>query len=147
MAPCAAPTDGGVGDLGKPEMPRLSLAFFSAAVIYGLAGMAWGANMGATENFTMAPAHAHLNLLGWVTLSLMGGFYALAGPRAPIRLGWINFAISNVGLVVILIGLPKLLAGDKSATPFVMGGSIITILGMATFAIAVFSLWAKPKSA
>ena len=71
-------------------MPRLSLAFFSAAVVYGVIGMVWGGVMGAHNDFVTAPAHAHLNLLGWVGLALMGTFYALAGPRAPIRLGWIN---------------------------------------------------------
>jgi hypothetical protein len=128
-------------------MSRLPLAFFTAAVIYGLAGMAWGAYMGATENFTLAPAHAHLNLLGWVTLSLMGGFYALAGPRAPVRLGWINFLISNVGLLILIPALMKLLLGQASATPIVMAGTMITILGMLTFAAAVLSLWATPKAA
>ena len=88
-------------------MPRLSLAFFTAAVVYGLAGMVWGATMAASENFTLAPAHAHLNLLGWVTLALMGGFYALAGARAPIRLGWANFGLSNVGLIILMAALPR----------------------------------------
>ena len=128
-------------------MPRLSLAFFTAAVVYGLAGMVWGAQMASTENFALAPVHAHLNLLGWVTLSLMGGFYALAGPRAPIRLGWANFAISNVGVVILILSLPKLLMGDKAITPVVITGTMITILGMLTFAAAVVSLWAKPKAA
>ena len=40
--------------------------------------------MGATQaTICSDPAHAHLNLLGWVTLSLMGGFYALSGKGAP----------------------------------------------------------------
>lgn len=127
-------------------MPRLSLAFFTAAVVYGLCGMCWGAYMGSTENFTLAPAHAHLNLLGWVTLSLMGGFYTLAGPRAPIRLGWINFTLSNLGILTLMAGLPRLLLGDRSANLLVIAASLITILGMATFAIAVLSLWARPKA-
>ena len=28
----------------------------------------------------MMPAHAHLNLLGWVTMALYGTFYALTQP-------------------------------------------------------------------
>lgn len=138
-------------------MPRLSLAFFTAAVLYGLAGMVWGAYMGSTEVFTLAPAHAHLNLVGWVTLSLMGGFYALAGERAPVRLGWANFVVSNVGVLVMIAALARFLSGDRAAAGVLIGGTVITILGMILFALAVVSLWmkaaepsgvfAKPKSA
>ena len=54
--------------------------------------------MGATEDFTLAPAHAHLNLIGWVTMALYGTFYALA-PRAPQKLA-LTFWLNNVGIVV-----------------------------------------------
>jgi len=126
-------------------MPRLSLAFFSVGALCGLFGMGWGAFMAAKEDFTLAPAHAHLNLLGWVALSIMGTFYALAGRRAPLRLGWINFAISTLGIVVIIPSLAMMLAGDKAATPFVQAGTMIVILGMLTFVAAILSLWAAPR--
>jgi len=131
---------------GETALPRLSLAFFTAAVICGMTGMAWGANMGATNNFTMAPAHAHLNLLGWVTLAIMGGFYALAGDRAPVRLGWVNFVISTAGVVLTIPALAALLGGDKGADTLVMSGAMVVMLGMLTFLVAVLSLWAKPKA-
>ena len=128
-------------------MPRLSLAFFSAGAAYGLAGMVWGVIMAAREDFTLAPAHAHLNLLGWMALSVMGAFYALAGARAPLRLGWINFALSNVGVIVGIPALAMMLAGDKAATPLVQGGMGVVILGMLTFLAAILSLWAQPQAA
>jgi hypothetical protein len=126
-------------------MPRLSLAFFSAGAVYGLAGMVWGAVMAARQDFTLAPAHAHLNLLGWMALSVMGAFYALAGSRSPLRLGWINFALSNVGVLVTIPALTRMLAGDKGVTPFVQAGTGLVILGMATFVAAILSLWTAPK--
>ena len=42
-----------------------------------LGGMMLGEYMGANNDFTLAPLHAHINLLGWVTLALFGTFYAL----------------------------------------------------------------------
>jgi len=128
-------------------MPRLSLAFFSAGAVYGLSGMIWGAVMAAKQDFTLAPAHAHLNLLGWMALSVMGAFYALAGSRAPLRLGWINFALSNIGVLVTIPALARMLAGDKGVTPFVQAGTGLVILGMVTFVVAILSLWAAPKRA
>ena len=126
-------------------MPRLSLAFFSAGAVYGLSGMVWGAVMAAKQDFTLAPAHAHLNLLGWVALSLMGAFYALAGSRAPLRLGWINFTLSNLGVLVAIPALARMLAGDKGVTPFVQAGTGLVILGMLSFIVAILSLWAPAK--
>ena len=49
-------------------MPRVALAFFTVAPIYGLIGMIWGIVMGATEDHALSPAHAHLNLLGMVLM-------------------------------------------------------------------------------
>ena len=112
-----------------------------------MTGMIWGANMAATNTFTMAPAHAHLNLLGWVTLAMMGAFYALAGDRAPIRLGWVNFVLSTAGVVVTIPALVALLAGDKSAERLTMIGAMVVMAGMLTFLAAVVSLWARPRAA
>ena len=132
---------------GDTIVPRLSLAFFTAAVVCGLAGMIWGANMAANNNFTMAPAHAHLNLLGWVSLALMGTFYALAGDRAPKRLGWINFVISSAGVLIAIPSLAALLGGQKAADQGAMIGAMVLIVGMLTFLAAVLSLWVRPKAA
>jgi hypothetical protein len=122
-------------------MPRLSLAFFSTGAVFGLSGMVWGSIMGARNDFTLAPAHAHLNLLGWVALSVMGTFYALAGARAPTRLGWINFALSSLGVLVTIPALAKMLSGDKGVVPFLQAGEGLIILGMLTFIAAIASLW------
>lgn len=128
-------------------MPRLSLAFFTAGALYGLGGMVWGAVMAAHEDFTLAPAHAHLNLLGWLALSVMGTFYALAGARAPRRLGWINFALSNIGVIVGIPALALMLAGDRTKTPIVQAGMGVVMLGMLTFLAAVLSQWAPARRA
>ena len=42
------------------------------AVLYLIVGVGLGIAMGATENFTLRPVHAHLNLLGWTTMALGG---------------------------------------------------------------------------
>ena len=47
------------------------------AVLYLIVGIGLGIAMGATENFTLRPVHAHLNLLGWTTLALAGLIYSV----------------------------------------------------------------------
>ncbi|HEY3890264.1 MAG TPA: hypothetical protein VGL73_16935 [Caulobacteraceae bacterium] len=122
-------------------MTRLSLAFFTTAAAFGVGGMIWGIQMGIANNLILAPAHSHLDLVGWVTLALMGGFYALAGDRAPRRLGWINYTLSTTGVVVMIPSLAVLLLNGNKANPGVILGSILTLLGMVAFLAAVVSLW------
>jgi hypothetical protein len=128
-------------------MSRLALAFFTAAALCALAGMVWGIQMGMNENFTLSPAHAHLNLVGWTTLALMGAFYALAGDRAPMRLGWINFALSATGVVVMIPSLVLLLNSGGKANPGVIVGSMLALAGMIAFIGSVISVWRRPAFA
>ena len=86
-------------------MPRVSTAFFAIGVIYVLTGMLWGMHMGESNDFVMAPAHAHLNLLGWVTMGLYGTFYALTQKTMSPKLAWTNFAISALGVLVLIPSL------------------------------------------
>jgi hypothetical protein len=126
-------------------MNRLSLSFFTAATLCALTGMVWGAIMGSSENFALAPAHAHLNLVGWATLALMGTFYALSGKAGP--LGWLNFALSTVGVVVMIPGLALVVTGHAAGMPAVIGGSSMAMLGMLVFLIVVISAWRQAKPA
>lgn len=128
-------------------MPRVSLAFFTVAALCGLTGMIWGTYMGATQTFTLSPAHAHLNLLGWVTLAIMGGFYVLAGPRASSKLAWVNFAMSASGAILLTVLLSRLLLGDTSVVPLMAVAEVLVIGGMLTFIASIVRTWRRPAGA
>jgi hypothetical protein len=120
-------------------MPRVSAAFFSVGIVCVLIGMVLGMRMGSTENFVLAPAHAHLNLVGWATMALYGGFYALAA-RPSIRLAWTNFIVSTIGVAVMIPSLVMFLksGNDPKWVPPMAVGEVITALGALIFAISVF---------
>jgi cbb3-type cytochrome oxidase subunit 1 len=130
-------------------MPRVSAAFFATGVVAVLIGMCFGMYMGSHEDFTLAPAHAHLNLVGWVTMALYGTFYALTRGTMSNTLAWIHYAVSTVGVIVMVTGLALFLShgNDKAYTPIMVPGEIMTTLGMAIFAISVFRelLRARPS--
>jgi len=128
-------------------MSRLSIAFFGAAVLYALAGMLLGIFMGASNDHSLAPVHAHMNLLGWASLAVMGAFYGLAGAQAPVKLGWINFAVSNLGNLVTLPLLALLLKGDASVIPVMAVGELLIVAGMALFGLAVVSVGRRAPAA
>ncbi len=121
-------------------MPRVSAAFFAVAALLLLGGMALGQYMGATENFQLAPVHAHVNLLGWVTMALFGTFYALTRGTLNDTLAWTNFALSTVGILAMIPTLTMLLVTGDSAfwgpITGITGG--IAMLGLLVFLISVF---------
>ncbi|MBI1407770.1 MAG: cytochrome-c oxidase [Caulobacter sp.] len=121
-------------------MSRWPYVFFAAAVTYILVGVIWGIYMSITHDFATAPGHAHLNLLGWVSLSLMGGFYALLGRDTPRWLIAGNFLLNNIGVVCMAGGLALGLSQTvpiEQLAPLIAVGAFATLLGFAAFAGAV----------
>src|ERR1700744_4367420 len=94
-------------------MPRVSAAFFAMGVVYVLIGMVFGMWMGAHHDFATAPAHAHLNLVGWVTMALYGTFYALTPDSLSPKLAWTHFLVSTIGIVVMIPSLFLLLSNGN----------------------------------
>ena len=126
-------------------MPRVSLAFFTFAASCGLTGMGWGIYMGITQDHSTFSAHAHLNLLGWVSGAIMGGFYALAKDRAPRRLQWVNFVLSSVGTVIMIPSIAGKIMGVEAAWVGigVVVGSLAVFFGMASFLASVIMVARK----
>jgi hypothetical protein len=121
-------------------MPRVSAAFFAIGVLCVLGGMTFGLWMGAHQDFAAAPAHAHLNLIGWVTMALYGTFYALTANTYSPKLAWTQFAVSTLGVAVMTPALFLLLlnGNDPKYEPFVAAGGMIVALGMLLFGVSVF---------
>jgi len=107
---------------------------FIVAAAAALVGMSLGIFMGANEDFTLAPVHAHLNLLGWVSMFLYGLYYRGA-PHPPDRLARLQVAVAALGFPGMTGGLAILLTGGGTvAYGLVMAGSILTICSMVLFA-------------
>jgi hypothetical protein len=128
-------------------MSRLPLAFFATAAVFALGGMLWGIHMGMSDDMTQAPAHAHLNLVGWASMGLMGAFYGYAGDRAPRRLGWINYGVSTAAVLVMVPSLALLLAQGGKMNPGVIVGAVLALTGMALFLAAVVTTWRATRAA
>jgi formate/nitrite transporter FocA (FNT family) len=108
-----------------------------AAVIL-LAGMLAGIFMGIKQDFTLAPAHAHLNLVGGVLLFLFGLYYRLipaAGKSALAKVqGWLHI----VGAIVFPLGVAIVVLKGESLIALPIIGSLIVVAAMALFAVIVF---------
>lgn len=127
-------------------MSRISQAFFAAAVLYALAGMVLGMVMGATQDFAMRPLHAHINLLGWAGLALMGAFYGVAGGHARARLAWGVFAVANLGNLLLLPMVYLITQGKPPIAPVLMAGELLVVVSMALFGVTVLMAGRKPAA-
>ena len=127
-------------------MPRVSAAFFATGAVLVLIGMFWGMHMGEAGDFTLAPAHAHLNLLGWVTMALYGTFYALTHASLKPKLAWTNFALSAIGVAAMIPSLALFLpARDAKYVPGIIVGEVATVLGLLVFAVSVYRELTRPR--
>jgi hypothetical protein len=127
-------------------MPRVSAAFFGLGVVCLLMGMMWGMHMGESEDFTMMPAHAHLNLLGWVTMAIYGTFYAFTHAGLKPKLAWTNFILAAIGVAAMIPSLALYLpAHDAKYIPGIIVGEIATVLSLLVFMISVFRELVRPR--
>jgi hypothetical protein len=108
------------------------------SVVVLLAGMLAGIAMGITQNFLLAPAHAHLNLVGGVLLFLFGLYYRLVPAAGSTTLakvqGWLHIA----GGMVFPAGVAVVLWKGPSFEAAPITGSLIVVAAMVLFAVIVF---------
>ena len=109
-----------------------------AAVLFVLVGMAWGIEMAASGNHATFPAHAHLNLLGWVSLFLFGIFYHLHPSLDASRAALIQVGVWIAGTIVLVLGVALVHSGHAGGEPIAAAGSLIVLAAMALFAWLVF---------
>jgi formate/nitrite transporter FocA (FNT family) len=114
-----------------------SLMMRVSAVVL-LVGMVAGIVMGITQDFALAPAHAHFNLVGGVLLFLFGLYYRLipsAGASGLAKLqGWLHI----VGAIVFPLGVALVITRGEALVALPIIGSLIVVVATALFALIVF---------
>jgi hypothetical protein len=117
---------------------KASSVSFRAAVIFVIAGMVWGLAMAISDDHSTFPAHAHLNLVGFVSLFLFGIFYHLHPAIDRSRIARAQVWAWVVGTIVMTIGVGLVHAGHESGDPLAAVGSLIILVDMVLFAYLVF---------
>jgi hypothetical protein len=108
------------------------------SVVILLIGMLAGIAMGIQQNFTLAPAHAHLNLIGGVLLFLFGLFYRLVPAAGTTTLAKVQGWLHMIGAIVFPVGVAVVLTKGPSFEAAPIAGSLIVVAAMALFAVVVF---------
>ena len=120
-------------------MPRISEYFFRTAILFLLVGIAIGIHMAISQKHNVIGAHAHINLLGWVTSAVFGGYYALNPAKATGRLPLIQYIVYTAGVLLMVVSLYLLLMGNTAMEPMVAAGSLVTFAGVLLFAWIVWT--------
>jgi drug/metabolite transporter superfamily protein YnfA len=112
---------------------KASTLSFPAAVLMVVAGMIWGITMAISEDHSAMPAHAHLNLLGWVSLFLFGIFYHLHPTIDRSRTAIAQVGIWIVGTIILTTGVGLIHTGHPVGEPIAAAGSFIVLAAMLLF--------------
>lgn len=114
--------------------------FLRFAMIYALIGLAIGVWMGASGDFRIRSAHAHLNLLGYVSMFLAGLFYRSLPKAAEDALAGPHFLLANATLIALipLVALINLQVAPAVVGPILGVTTFVTWATMALFAIIVW---------
>jgi hypothetical protein len=108
------------------------------ATVILVIGMIWGIEMGIRQNFAMAPAHAHFNLVGGVLLFVFGLYYKLvpaAGDRALAK--W-QGSLHIAGSILFPAGVAVVIGKGEAFIILPIIGSLIVLAAVALFALIVF---------
>src|SRR4030081_1161791 len=108
------------------------------SVVILLVGMLAGIVIGIQQNFVLAPAHAHLNLIGGVLLFLFGLYYRLVPAVGPSALAKVQGWLHMIGAIVFPVGVAVVLLKGPSFEAAPILGSLIVVAAMALFVVIVF---------
>jgi hypothetical protein len=81
------------------------------------------------------PAHAHLNLAGWVTLALYGLIHHAYPQLASAKLAPVQAVLAIFGAIVLPIGIYMAITSNEQNVGVAIVGSLGVLLGTLLFAI------------
>ncbi|OMP67197.1 cytochrome-c oxidase [Domibacillus epiphyticus] len=111
---------------------KVSVVYFSIGVLLGL-------TMGIIHDFRLTSVHAHLNLLGWVSMALFGLIYHFYPSAANTQIAKLQFWLHNIGVPVMMtaIGI-QIWTGEATLVSVAVIGSILVVIGVLLFALNLF---------
>lgn len=124
-------------------MHIIAKGFLGSAVVYGIVGLASGLQMAISSQHTQIPAHAHVNLIGWVSFFLFAIFYQILGENVSKLFSRIHFWLAQASLLGLTIGLFLVYSGKTQFEPLAAISSLAYAASFLLFAVIVFKRLAR----
>jgi len=115
------------------SVPCLAAVHLRAAAIYAVIGMTFGIYMGIKQDFSLMPAHAHLNVVGWLSIAVYGLVLARFPDIAASRLAKVQGIIAHLGVWIFVPGIAIAIISDHSIEQFAIIGSLVVLTGALLF--------------
>ncbi|MFB9860066.1 cytochrome-c oxidase [Salinicoccus siamensis] len=117
----------------------MGIKLIKISSLYFVIGVVLGMVMGMAGLYQFVSTHAHVNLLGWVSMTLFGLIYQAFPNLTENILAKTHFWLHNIGLPIMLIGLIAFGLGNNAlGIPAMSVGGILIVIATIIFAI---NLW------
>ena len=115
-------------------MKNIDRLFVLTGLVFLLIGMGLGLKMSMTQNFALHGLHAHLNLLGFVLMTLFGLCYRAWPGMAEGKLATVHYLLHTITVAVSLTLLYFLLTNMDLAPKI---GPVMDLTLVVTYASVV----------
>lgn len=95
---------------------NISRGFLVMGAVYLVVGIVLGSYMGGSGDHSLAPVHAHINLLGFTLMTVFGIGYRFVPALAEGALPKAHFWLHQVGALGLLVGLFLMMSGRVADT-------------------------------
>ncbi len=112
-------------------MKSVATLFFATGALFALMGMVWGIQMSASGDHSLSPAHGHLNLVGFVTMAVIGIYYALTPAAAKSKIAMPHYFLMLASVVLLVPGIVMAMTGNGEVLAKI--GSVLAVLSMLAF--------------
>lgn len=123
---------------------RVAMSYFIIAAGMGVLMLTW-----PWWTRTYIPGHAHLNLLGWISMTIYGVAYHIiprfsGRPLYSNRLAWLHFYLANIGLIGMVLFFGFVGHGNLRYEKHLLYSSIVEFTSIVIF---VYNMMRTIKSA
>jgi len=124
-------------------MIKYSNLLLKASAVFGLIGAVIGAHMAGSGGYAFRPIHAHILVVGWLTLFAWAVFYRVFQKKDGllVKLHVYSAIVGSIGLtggMAIYIFKPAFLPSAVN-TAFYIGGGVILLLSFVLFCLLAFT--------
>ena len=123
---------------------RWSIRLIRAGAIFGLIGAYIGTHMAGAGSYAWRPIHAHILLVGWLSLFVYGLFYKMykiKSPKLVVFHGW-TALLGAIGLPagMYLQFMQPFNINEAFALVFYIVGGSLLLLSFAVFVFVTFKI-------
>ncbi len=112
----------------------MGIKLIKISSVYFAIGVLLGYFMSTSHSYVLKGVHVHINLLGWIALTLAGILYYLFPSLAASKLCKWHFWLHNIGLPIMMLSLAIMIfTGIEALTVGTAIGATLTCLGVLIF--------------